>query len=183
METEKKWYQKTLGIIALLVLFFPVGLYLMWKYSGWKPAVKWVISGIFALLVFSNQSETKNEPATQPSPTPQKEVKVEPTNTPKPTQHELDATVKFSEVAFMITNNEDKDWVDCKLELNSGILKGGYVYKTKIMVAKDALIVPFREFTKGDGTRFNAYDTKAQNISISCDIAGGEHGFNYFTIQ
>ena len=56
-----------------------------------------------------------------------------------------------------ITNNEDKDWVNCKLELNSGILKGGYVYKAKVIPAKDALIVPFREFTKGDTTSPNLW--------------------------
>jgi hypothetical protein len=180
MEAKKKWYQKTWGIIVLLILFFPAGLYLMWKYSGWKSIIKWVISGLFALLIVANQSGGKNKETPQTTPAPQAK-NTEPTNTPKSTQRELDATVKFSDVAFMITNNEDKDWTNCRLELNSGILKGGYVYKAGVMIAKDALIVPFREFTKGDGTRFNAYDTKAQNLSISCDV-DREHGFNYFAI-
>jgi len=47
----EKWYKEPFGIIALLILFFPVGLFLMWKYSGWSPKVKWVISGIFAFLI------------------------------------------------------------------------------------------------------------------------------------
>ncbi|MEX0924422.1 MAG: hypothetical protein WDZ82_00560 [Candidatus Paceibacterota bacterium] len=44
-EQNKKWYQKPVGIIALLVLFFPVGLYLMWKYAEWDRNVKWVVTG------------------------------------------------------------------------------------------------------------------------------------------
>lgn len=66
--------------------------------------------------------------------------------------------------------------------MNSGLFSGGYTYRTKVMVSKDSLIVPFREFTKGDGTRFNAYTTKAQNLSVSCDV-GNIHGFNYFEVK
>ena len=181
METKKKWYQKTWGIFALLVLFFPAGLYLMWKYSGWKPVVKWIISGFFALVILGGQSGSKSKTTSQPTPTPQA-TSTAPTSTPKPSEHELDATVKFSDVAFMITNNESKEWTNCKLELNAEGFKSGYVYKTKVIPTKDALIVPFREFTKGDGTRFNPYDMKAKSLSISCEV-DGVHGFNYFGIQ
>ena len=48
--SNKKWYQKTGYIILLLVLFFPVGLFLMWKYTNWGKKVKIAISVIFALL-------------------------------------------------------------------------------------------------------------------------------------
>ncbi len=37
---HKKWYQKTGWIIALLILIFPVGLFLMWKYTNWKKTGK-----------------------------------------------------------------------------------------------------------------------------------------------
>ena len=53
---EGKWYQKPVSIVLLIILFFPVGLYLMWKYSKWSPKVKWVISGIFALLLLINMA-------------------------------------------------------------------------------------------------------------------------------
>ena len=43
---RKKWYQKTGGIIFWLIVFFPVGLYMMWKYADWKKIVKIVISTI-----------------------------------------------------------------------------------------------------------------------------------------
>ena len=47
---ERSWYQQDWVIIALLVFFFPAGLYLMWKYVSWSPQVKWGISGAIALI-------------------------------------------------------------------------------------------------------------------------------------
>ncbi|MEE0963680.1 MAG: DUF4236 domain-containing protein [Ruminococcus bromii] len=46
----QKWYQKTGYIILLLVLFFPVGIFLMWKYTNWNKKVKIAISVILALF-------------------------------------------------------------------------------------------------------------------------------------
>lgn len=44
-----KWYQHTAWIIALLIIFWPVGLYLMWKHTNWSKNVKIVISTIAVL--------------------------------------------------------------------------------------------------------------------------------------
>lgn len=46
----KKWYQKTPIIILALIFFFPIGLFLMWKYSGWKKAPKIIITVFLAIL-------------------------------------------------------------------------------------------------------------------------------------
>ena len=194
---KKKWYQTTGGIIALLILFFPAGLYLMWKHAGWSKKVKWGITGVFAVLFLiaaltdsskpSDKSQGKTSPSTtQPTQAVQQQTvqaTQAPTKKPEPTkdtsQHELDADIRFSEVAYQITNNEGEDWTDCKFEMNSGLFSGGYVYRLSLFPAKEVIIVPFREFTKGDGTRFNPEATKHQNISVSCDV-GDDLGFNYF---
>lgn len=52
-EQNRKWYQKTGWIIALLFLFFPVGLFLMWKYTTWKKTLKSFITAIILILAFS----------------------------------------------------------------------------------------------------------------------------------
>lgn len=54
METKKKWYQGNAAIIAFLILFFPVGLYLMWKHAKWNKSVKWIITGLFAFSLLVN---------------------------------------------------------------------------------------------------------------------------------
>jgi len=74
METKKKWYQKTGWIIALLILFFPVGLFLMWKYANWNKVVKGVVTGVFALMVIANMGGSKTASTTTtntPTATPE----------------------------------------------------------------------------------------------------------------
>jgi hypothetical protein len=48
---ERKWYQENWAIISLLWLFFPVGLYLMWRHAKWPQRNKWIVSAAIALLV------------------------------------------------------------------------------------------------------------------------------------
>lgn len=50
-DTPEKWYQKTFGIVAMLILFFPIGLFLMFKYSKWNNLTKTIISSVCAILI------------------------------------------------------------------------------------------------------------------------------------
>lgn len=190
MENNTKWYKTNLGIIALLILFFPAGVFLMWKYTSWHKYLKLGITGFFVLMVLAGSSGNKN---TSTSPVSQ-QMEVKPTELPKPTtqpkpteplSYELKAEVAFSDDAFKITNKDEKGWTGCKLELNAGIISGGYTYKYNLFLPDDPIIIAFREFTKGDGTRFNSYETKPQKLTISCDEVGetGKRGFGYFTIN
>lgn len=47
----KKWYQETFWIIFFLVLFWPVGLVLMWR-SDWHIAVKIAVTVALAVMVY-----------------------------------------------------------------------------------------------------------------------------------
>lgn len=47
---NKKWYQKSWGIILMIILFFPVGIFLMWKYSNWNKIIKIIITATFAMF-------------------------------------------------------------------------------------------------------------------------------------
>ena len=46
----KKWYQDNFWIIFLLVVFWPVGLVLMWR-SDWHVAVKVIVTVVLAAAV------------------------------------------------------------------------------------------------------------------------------------
>ena len=45
-----KWHQKPSGVIILLILFWPVGLYLMWKNGMWSKNTRYAISAVCVIL-------------------------------------------------------------------------------------------------------------------------------------
>lgn len=51
IKENKQIYEKTWFIIFLLIFFFPVGLFLMWKYSHWSKAVKVIVTILIGLMV------------------------------------------------------------------------------------------------------------------------------------
>lgn len=130
------WYKSTGGIIALLVLFFPAGIFLMWKYSNWKMWLKVALSVVAAIIVISAMSSSGSSSTSSTSSsnstheTTAKSVS-EPTATPKPLtmqdklykitdslQLQRDAT-KISYDAstgkVMVTYNIAKHWGDTHL--------------------------------------------------------------------
>ncbi len=56
-DDEKKWYEQTFWIIFFLVIFWPVGLVLMWRGScTWHVAVKVVVTVVLlGVVVLSYQ--------------------------------------------------------------------------------------------------------------------------------
>lgn len=55
------WYKRTWGIILMLILFFPIGLYLLWRYSKWNTTVKGVVTGIVSLFVIAAMAGNDNK--------------------------------------------------------------------------------------------------------------------------
>lgn len=94
LDMKNKWYQSTGGIIALLILFFPVGLYLMWRHTNWNKAVKWVVTAVFALFVLmvavSPDSTTTNTASqnSTPSVSQETEATTQPESTTEPQAQE-----------------------------------------------------------------------------------------------
>ena len=61
MDTNNlKWHQKPSGVIVLLILFFPVGLLLMWKNELWTKQTRWIITGILAVGVALSPGNDEN---------------------------------------------------------------------------------------------------------------------------
>lgn len=74
MENNKRWYEKTGWIVVLIVLFFPVGLFLMWSYAKWNKTVKWIITAPFAVLLIINLIRQSQETQKQPIPAIQQKM-------------------------------------------------------------------------------------------------------------
>lgn len=62
-ESTKQWYQKTGWAIAFLIIFFPIGLFLMWKHTNWNKIIKIIITAIFifAFIGANNGSSDTTE--------------------------------------------------------------------------------------------------------------------------
>ena len=54
---EIKWHKKPSNIIIALFIFFPVGIYFMWKNQIWTKNIRWVITGVFIGLVLTANTE------------------------------------------------------------------------------------------------------------------------------
>ena len=59
-KTSLKWHEKTINIIIFLILFFPIGLYFMWKNNIWSIKIRWMISIFFLLAVVSSSDDVKS---------------------------------------------------------------------------------------------------------------------------
>ena len=46
-----KFYEKDWFVILMLILCFPVGLFLMWKYSRWPSVAKIIVTIVIAVIV------------------------------------------------------------------------------------------------------------------------------------
>lgn len=69
-----KFYEKDWFVILMLFLFFPVGLFLMWKYKKeWSTPVKGIITGciavFFLVALFTPSQNIKSDLETEPTST------------------------------------------------------------------------------------------------------------------
>lgn len=119
MTDNNKWYEKTPAIVLLLIFFFPVGLYLMWKYTNWAKGVKIgvsVLMGIFVIAALANPSTPQTNNTASSNDTQQEATKVEskpeaeqkPTEQPKP-QEPAKPTVTTSQKNAV---NKAKSYLD-----------------------------------------------------------------------
>jgi hypothetical protein len=70
----------------------------------------------------------------------------------------------YGESGVTITNDEDKPWDGCNLNLNTKYKPAG----TWRFEPKTDSVFAWGDFTTGDGTRFNIFATKPQSLVISC---------------
>jgi hypothetical protein len=68
-ELDDVWYVKIWAVILLLILFFPVGFYLMWKYQPWHKYIKIgitvVISVFFLIAIISPGGGSNLDPSNE----------------------------------------------------------------------------------------------------------------------
>ena len=59
--TQSKWYDKTWLVIVLCIIFFPVGLYALWKNQSISKGWKIGVTVLIALIVIANLGDDKKD--------------------------------------------------------------------------------------------------------------------------
>lgn len=78
--SKKKWYESNILIILLIIFLFPIGLFMMWKFSKWNKVLKIVITvfgSIIFLLSFGNNQSAPTIKNEEPSKEVIQEIPVE----------------------------------------------------------------------------------------------------------
>src|SRR5258706_2186390 len=76
------WYKTTAATILFLILFAPLGIFTMWKYMQWNKTIKWILTGVFALIFLSRFTNGNYQQTSNTKPT-SAVVKITPTPTKK----------------------------------------------------------------------------------------------------
>ncbi len=61
-QTRSGWYDSKVVVIVFLIVFFPVGLYGLWKTDQFTSKTKWILLGVVVLVYFAVGTQ---EPADQ----------------------------------------------------------------------------------------------------------------------
>ena len=91
---------------------------------------------------------------------------------------DLTASVNFDGAQFTIVNGDSFAWSECKLDLNGGLIRSGYVLNAGRLDAGSTYTVGAAQFANGDGERFNPFTMKPQNLFVICDTPRGRGSFS-----
>lgn len=104
-----KWYEKTWVIILLVILFFPVGLFLVWKKKEWGGKRKVIITAIVGVCIaigaFAPEEEEASASANKVQE--QAEVQVEEDKKESPEEIKQSAIASDKELFDMILKSEE----------------------------------------------------------------------------
>lgn len=102
-QTSNNWYDKKWLVYLLCIVFFPVGLYALWKNQSISKFVKIGVSALIGIIVIASMNGNKNSNSTSDATTEtqtKEEVKTELTQTQKD-------SIASEEAKTMIKERED----------------------------------------------------------------------------
>ncbi len=84
--------------------------------------------GVLVVFIILAVGSVDTDSVDSPSSSSPKTYK--PSKPSKPKRPDLNATVVFTGSQFVISNHNNFDWTNVKLEINSGIIRGGHTLRT-----------------------------------------------------
>jgi hypothetical protein len=85
----------------------------------------------------------------------------------------LNAAVTFDGAQFVISNKDNFDWTNVKMEVNGGVAFPGFSYSIPKIAAEKTYTVFGNRFFKPDGSQFDPSTTIIQRFTIACDTPKG----------
>jgi hypothetical protein len=87
LSVDRRWYGSSPVVILSLLIFFPVGFFLMWRFGHWSKKAKWAATGVFACLMVARMlvptpPDTQTAQVAQPSPSASPSVEPSPSVAP-----------------------------------------------------------------------------------------------------
>lgn len=134
-----------------------------------------IITGVAILFIVSSLIPTFSAPARE-------EAESEKVNIPAPTsvrKMHLKANVRFTGTQFIISNLDDTDCVNATMEINKGLLSGGYVLDGYTLKAGQTYTVGALQFAK-DENRFDPFEIKPKEFYFYCGGSNALDGASWF---
>jgi len=91
-----------------------------------------------------------------------------------PLNKELEASIRTDGSQLIIGNLNAYDWLDVKIDLNPGIFTSGHYLKTPRIEAGAVYTVGLMQFADKKGKRFNPFQMKIRDVSITAKNPRGE---------
>lgn len=143
-QTELKWYQKPAGVIILLIFFFPLGLYLMWKNELWTKQTRWIVTAFIAVVIIANAGKnnagSNSSSSTSSSSSQQEQPKEEESIDGLYSYEDNSAklTIRISGNSWsgktIIITGFGSDYDNQNAQYDNGIVKGNDLYESSGMV-------------------------------------------------
>lgn len=172
---EKKFYQKSWFVILALIVFFPAGLYLMWKNTTWSKKVKVIISIVFVLIVINaaTNKDNKKQPVDQPQTAQQQSNKAENKQPAKEKKKDFeDWTIDVEGVGKLkggISSNVGIAVIDVNTTDNIGNDFSNEKAQGQFVVVKLAISNGQKDAITVDSNSFKLMDDKDREFSASTE--------------
>ncbi|GEM_PF-4309001 len=102
---------KSIWVILWLIIFFPIGIILMWARSNWSKKAKWIVTGVFGgilLLGAIGSATSPNTANTSNTTNNSQNNQSQSTPTPAVTQQMKNDYISFYKQYMAIANKSDK---------------------------------------------------------------------------
>lgn len=100
----------------------------------------------------------------------------DPPSAPEP-RTSLEAEVRRLGAEVQITNLDEGPWTNCTVEINPGVIRGGYSQRGISVGPGETISRGLGTFTAGGGERFNPNTHAVETVALRCNTPTGRRAY------